>query len=288
MHTYIHMYVRTYVRTYIHTYIHTYTHTYIHTYTQTCIHMYIHACMHACTCTYVRTSGRTYVHTYLHTYFLDTHFPMQYLYTESLSHPSFTFLWLLNGKKLLLRWPAAAACTFAFVVPLLDSFLLRQFIHIHTHTYTCTPTHTHAHITPAFRWPHNAHIHTCIHIHTHFHARFYHTHTHTPHFYARLHTLLSRTSLRHTFVAHADPSPSLFSFLHLPPHLYLSFAAYWKKLTCGVIRSFNLRHRQVALAARGRLLFWKLAIGSLQLRDGLNSKQSKQQKWWKLKSIPES
>ena len=40
-------------------------------------------------------------------------------------------------------------------------------------------------------------------------------------------------------VAHANPSPSLFSFLLSPCHLYLSFAACWKKLTCGVIRSFN-------------------------------------------------
>ena len=145
---------------------------------------------------------------------------MQYLYTESLSHPSFTFLWLLNGRIWLLRWPAAAACMFVFVVPLLDSFLFRQFIHIRTHT--------HAHIAHAFRWPHNAHISTCIHIHTHFHA---HSITHTHHFYALLHAFLSRTSLRHTFasfVAHADPSPSLFSFLHFPSHLYLSFAAYWK------------------------------------------------------------
>ena len=124
------------------------------------------------------------------------------------------------------------------------SFLLRQFIHIHTHTYTCTPTHTHAHITPAFRWPHNAHIHTYIRTFTHDSI----THTHTPHFYARLHTLLSRTSLRHTFVAHADPSPSLFSFLHFPSHLYLSFAAYWKKLTCGVIRSFNLLFEDVSIS----------------------------------------
>ena len=84
----------------------------------------------------------------------------------------------------------------------------------------------------------HTYTHTCIHIHTHFHARFYHTHT--PHFYTLLHTLLSRTSLRHTFVAHADSPPSLFSFLHFPSHLYLSFAANWKKLTCGVIRSSNL------------------------------------------------
>ena len=36
-----------------------------------------------------------------------------------------------------------------------------------------------------------------------------------------------------------NPSPSLFSFLLSPCYLYLSFAACWKKLTCGVIRSFN-------------------------------------------------
>ena len=40
-------------------------------------------------------------------------------------------------------------------------------------------------------------------------------------------------------VAYANPSPSLFSFLLSPCYLYLSFAACWKKLTCGVIRSFN-------------------------------------------------
>ena len=88
---------------------------------------------------------------------------------------------------------------------------------------------------------HTPHTYTHTHMHTHTYI-FTHdsfTHTHTHHFYALLHTLLSRTSLRHTFVAHADPSPSLFSFLHFPSNLYLSFAAYWKKLTCGVIRSFN-------------------------------------------------
>ena len=72
--------------------------------------------------------------------------------------------------------------------------------------------------------------HTHMHAHTRALSRTILSHTYTP---------LLRTSLRHTFVAHADPSPSLFSFLHFPSHLYLSFAAYWKKLTCGVIRSFN-------------------------------------------------
>ena len=49
------------------------------------------------------------------------------------------------------------------------------------------------------------------------------------------HTHLTHNLLTHGFlVAHANPSPSLFSFLHFPCHLYLSFAACWKKLTCGL------------------------------------------------------
>ena len=78
-----------------------------------------------------------------------------------------------------------------------------------THTHLVTTQLTHIHLVDTQL------VHTQV------------THTHT------------HTSLRHTFVAHADPSPSLFSFLHFPSHLYLSFAAYWKKLTCGVIRSLN-------------------------------------------------
>ena len=78
-----------------------------------------------------------------------------------------------------------------------------------------------------------------------------HTHTHTSHTTYHhttsshatcSHTNSSHTTYSHTasfLLAHADPSPSLFSFLHSPCHLYLSFAACWKKLTCGVIRSFN-------------------------------------------------
>ena len=54
-----------------------------------------------------------------------------------------------------------------------------------------------------------------------------------------VHTTCPHTTCRHTIVAHANPSPSLFSLPHFPFHLYLSFASYWKKLTCGVIRSFN-------------------------------------------------
>ena len=50
--------------------------------------------------------------------------------------------------------------------------------------------------------------------------------SHTPHF--DMHFL-------HTH----RPPPSLFSFLPFPSHFHLSLATYWKKLTCGVIRSFD-------------------------------------------------
>ena len=71
----------------------------------------------------------------------------------------------------------------------------------------------------------------------HTHTR---THTHTPH----TQTQLIHTQLTHTYssthnLLHTNPSPSLFSFLLTPCRLCLSFVACWKKLTCGVIRSFN-------------------------------------------------
>ena len=69
-----------------------------------------------------------------------------------------------------------------------------------------------------------------LHAHTHKHT---HTHTHTSH------TQIITTQRTHTYSAthnllHTNPSPSLFSFLLSPCHLYLSFAACWKKLTCGI------------------------------------------------------
>ena len=75
------------------------------------------------------------------------------------------------------------------------------------------------------------------HTHTRTHT---HTHTHTPH----PQTQLIRTQLTHTYssthnLLHTNESPSLFSFLLTPCRLCLSFVACWKKLTCGVIRSFN-------------------------------------------------
>ena len=49
------------------------------------------------------------------------------------------------------------------------------------------------------------------------------------------HAQLSRTYLFHTICLPSSPV----SFLPFPSSFHLSFATYWKKLTCGVIRSFN-------------------------------------------------
>ena len=98
--------------------------------------------------------------------------------------------------------------------------------YIHTSIHPSTHTYIHAYI--------HAHIHAYIHAYMHTYIQTYiHTtqlvHTQLTHTYSSTHNLL-----------HANPSPSLpFSFPLSPCHLYLSFAACWKKLTCGVIRSFN-------------------------------------------------
>ena len=88
-------------------------------------------------------------------------------------------------------------------------------------------------------------IHPCIHpsIHPSVYPSirpsihpYIHTYMHTTQL---VHTQLTRTYSSTHNLLHTNPSPSLFPFLLSPCHLYLSFAACWKKLTCGVIRSFN-------------------------------------------------
>ena len=62
-----------------------------------------------------------------------------------------------------------------------------------------------------------------------------------PHFVCEA----SRNSFTHltstciSCTSHTHPLPSLFSFLPFPSHFHLSLDTYWKKLTCGVIRSFS-------------------------------------------------
>ena len=60
--------------------------------------------------------------------------------------------------------------------------------------------------------------------------------THTQPSHKQLsHAQLSRTYLFHTICLPSSPV----SLLPFPSRLHLSFATYWKKLTCGVVRSFN-------------------------------------------------
>ena len=107
----------------------------------------------------------------------------------------------------------------------------------HTTVFTSRSSFTTSFVFPSFPVTTSPHTHTLF------------THNLSPHnlltFTLSTHNLLTHNFLTHDLlthgflVAHANPSPSLFSFLHFPCHLYLSFAACWKKLTCGVIRSFN-------------------------------------------------
>ena len=87
--------------------------------------------------------------------------------------------------------------------------------HIYMHPYIYPSIHPFIHPS----------IHTCIHTCIHYNLSIY--------------NLLVLT-LPHTHnLLHTNPLPSLFPFLLSPCHLYLSFAACWKKLTCEVIRFFN-------------------------------------------------
>ena len=114
-------------------------------------------------------------------------------------------------------------------------------------------------------------IHRRLHTHTHTHTRA-RTHTHTPHTQTQLiHTQLTHTySSTHNFL-HTNPSPSLFSFLLIPCCLCLSFVACWKKLTCGVIRSFNFLcvfvyrqpYKNVTDGWQQRSIGWHLTRASL-------------------------
>ena len=89
-----------------------------------------------------------------------------------------------------------------------------------THTYMHTYIHTYLH----------TYIHTSIHADTHTRIHAYmHTHTH----------IQTYKQLSHTQVSHTYLSPVRVSFLPFPFRLHLSFLTYWKKLTCGFVRSFN-------------------------------------------------
>ena len=93
------------------------------------------------------------------------------------------------------------------------------------------------------------------------HTQLVHTHLASSHTtYSHTRNLLTHTTYSHTTCSHTtDPPPSLFSFLPFPSHLHLSLAVYWKKLTCGVIRSFNFSMKKNA----------KISTQQIQTNKGL-------------------
>ena len=97
--------------------------------------------------------------------------------------------------------------------------------HLTPYIYICIHTSIHPSVYPFIYPSIYPYIHACIHTCIHYNLS--------------IHNLLVLT-LPHTHnLLHTNPSPSLFPFLLSPCHLYLSFAACWKKLICGVIRFFN-------------------------------------------------
>ena len=74
--------------------------------------------------------------------------------------------------------------------------------------------------------------------HTLFHTQLCHTPSFTHNFVTHhSHTTLSHTTLHIQLFKLLDPPPPPLSFLPRPASTFV--AHYWKKLTCGVIRSFN-------------------------------------------------
>ena len=113
-----------------------------------------------------------------------------------------------------------------FHTPSLTYHLLHTIFHTHTTfspTIFDTPSFTHHFVT------HNL-SHTTL-SHTIFHTQL----CHTPSF---AHHLSHTSSFTRNFVTHHLSSTSSFVFPYFPVPATTFLARYWKKLTCGVIRSF--------------------------------------------------
>ena len=118
-----------------------------------------------------------------------------------------------RGKHILfLFWPSVTSHYLVEETPP-DA----QLCHTHTHTYIHTYIHTYVrmYIQTYIRTYVRTYIHIYIYIHTYVHAYYLFTYFHTQSF---------TTSF--VFPSFSDPATTFETH-------------YWKKLTCGVIRSFN-------------------------------------------------
>ena len=129
---------------------------------------------------------------------------------------------ILRGRRGTWRHPPV--CCVAGVAPICHTQLC------HTPFFT-TPSFTHNFVTHHFSPHHLPHTTLTHHLsHT--------TLSHTPSFFVTRH--LSHTAVSHTTFFNSRSSTTSFVFPSFPVLATTFVAHYWKKLTCGVIRSFHL------------------------------------------------
>ena len=112
-----------------------------------------------------------------------------------------------------------------FTHTILHTQLCQTHTHIHTYIRTCVRTYVHTYI--------QTHIHTYVRTYVHTYISF-----HIPSCFVT--HRLSHATLSHPTVLTSRSFTTSFVFPSFPVPATTFEAHYWKKLTCGVIRSFNV------------------------------------------------
>jgi len=129
-----------------------------------------------------------------------------------------------------------------------------------SHTIFYTPSFTHhfvtQHLSPHHFVTHHFVTHHLSHTtlsHTLFHTQLSHTPSFTHNFFTHTHHLSSSHTIFHMPLCHTQlcftsrSSTASFVFPSFPGPATTLCARYWKKLSCGVIRSFNFRRMTIFL-----------------------------------------
>ena len=183
-------------------------HTYLHTY-PTCIlslHTYVHTYLpyiHTYP-TYIHTYISTYVHTYIHTYIHAVIHTYIHTYIHAVIH-TYIHTYLLTYLHTYIH---------TYVHKYIQAYIQTYIYTIHKYTYIHTCIHAYM-----------AYMHTCI------------RSFHIPSCFVTHN--LSHSTLSHTTVLTSRSFTASFPFPSFPVPATTFDAHYWKKLTCGVIRSFN-------------------------------------------------
>ena len=188
----------------------------------------------------------THTHTIFHTPLCHTQFRLCHTpsLTHHLSHTTLSHTTLSHTifHHTIFHTPSFSAPFFT------HNFVTHHLLHTIFHTPLC---HTASFATPLCRTPlchapsftHNFVTHSLSHTtftHTIFHTQLFHTRTHThTHHLSSSHTIF-HMPLCHTQLCFTSRSSTAsFVFPSFPGPATTLCAHYWKKLSCGVIRSFN-------------------------------------------------